>query len=375
MNQSIFPKKELISFTNTSLVLYVEDNYNTGINTFIQSNFKQIVEYYTVKNIDFLYLPYLFQDKNYQAVVSYNRPYLKNEIDNYTIADIYNQIINRQTIPLKGAGLVLFETYYGNRDVVMSTTFDEDKALIEQFNNFASSIHEIFSYEDEIENSILPAYKRSLPKDSIGNQPQFMHFESKVEESNLKYDSGIRFRQISIQNADANFSDEAFCLAEEIRAKIQLLKESGSLSLIGDILEEIQGATKKLSKVFITNDYRIFLKDYNMQEVLMPPLPKSLFILFIRHPEGILFKQLSDYHDELLSIYRNVTVHENIERAMESIRAITDPLNNSINEKCSRIRAAFLEVIAEDLAQSYYVTGKRGEPKMINIDRSMVEFQ
>ena len=107
----------------------------------------------------------------------------------------------------------------------------------------------------------------------------------------------------------------------------------------------------------------------------MPPLAKSLYILFLRHPEGILFKQLIDYHDELLSIYRNIFVHENIDRAKLSIRAMTDPMNNSVNEKCSHIRAAFLEVIADDIAQNYYVTGKRGEPKKVILDPSMVEFQ
>ena len=112
-----------------------------------------------------------------------------------------------------------------------------------------------------------------------------------------------------------------------------------------------------------------------MKEIVMSPLPKSLFILFLRHPEGVLFKQLSNYHDELLSIYRNITIRENIDQAIESIKAMTDPLNNSINEKCSRIRAAFLEVIVEDLAKNYYVTGKRGEPKKIILDRTLVEFQ
>jgi hypothetical protein len=62
-------------------------------------------------------------------------------------------------------------------------------------------------------------------------------------------------------------NSNAYRLADEIRTRIQLLKESGSLSLIGDILDEIQGAAKKLSTVFITNDYRIFLKDYDMKEV------------------------------------------------------------------------------------------------------------
>lgn len=77
-------------------------------------------------------------------------------------------------------------------------------------------------------------------------------------------------------NADANFDDIAYRLASEIRERIQLLKESGSLKLINDIFEEIQGASKKLSTLFITNDYRIFLKDYGMKEVAMPPLPKSV---------------------------------------------------------------------------------------------------
>jgi len=112
-----------------------------------------------------------------------------------------------------------------------------------------------------------------------------------------------------------------------------------------------------------------------MQEVFIPPLPKSLFILFLRHPEGILFRLLSNYRDELLSIYRNITVHENIDKAKERIKAMTDPLNNSVNEKCSRIRGAFVKVIAEYLAKNYYVTGNRGETKMIILDRTLVEFQ
>lgn len=38
----------------------------------------------------------------------------------------------------------------------------------------------------------------------------------------------------------------------------------------------------------------------------------------------------------------------------------TDPLNNSNNEKCARIREAFLLKIHEGLAENYFVTGKTG---------------
>ena len=80
MNQSLFPQSKLINFTKPSLVLYIESTYNTEINTFIQTNYKQIVQYYTAREIDFCYLPYLLQDDNYQAVVNYNRPYFHNKV-------------------------------------------------------------------------------------------------------------------------------------------------------------------------------------------------------------------------------------------------------------------------------------------------------
>jgi len=380
MNPPFAPENNLFTFNKSALVLYVEKRYNSEINDFIQSNFNQIVEYYSAKEIDFCYLPYLLQNEKYKEIVNYNRPYLSNDVDDKKIAEIYNQIINQQTKPLQGAGLVLFETFYGNKGSVLSFQIVEDNAVIEQFHKFANAIYDIFNDDiDEIqlsESDDKPMFKIVGAKkddDFDFGILQEQKTDYGKEKSDKKSNSNVCY---SIEfNADNQFDFEAYRIADEIRTRIQQLKESDSLSLIGDILEEIQGVSKQLSKVFITNDYRIFLKDYGMKEIVMPPLPKSVFILFLRHPEGILFKQLANYHDELLSIYRNITVHENIDRAMDSIRAMTDPLNNSINEKCSRIRAAFLVVIAEELAKNYYVTGKSGQPKMITIDRSLVEFQ
>jgi hypothetical protein len=58
----------------------------------------------------------------------------------------------------------------------------------------------------------------------------------------------------------------------------------------------------------------------------------------------------------------------------ESILELTDPRSNSINEKCSRIKEAFISKINEDLAEHYYVTGNRSSPKGIKLDRSLVQF-
>ena len=376
MNQSLFPEYKQSSFTNQSMVMYVEDTYNSEINEFIQSNFNQIVEYFGAKKIDFCYLPYLLQSQDYQSVVSYNRPYLHNNIEGTSITEVYQKIKIKLAEPFDGAGLVLMDKISNKSDFFLGFRLPHNKPLLQQFEESISF------FQNEIDDIILskgdnkPMYKRIGKKNDLDNDFNVLH-EQIVEYNQDPTDRNTSSNNCySIElNADNLFQDDAYRIADEIRSRILLLIESNSLSLIGDLLEEIQGAKKKLSTVFITNDFRIYLKDYNMKEVEMAPLPKSLYILFLRHPEGILFKHLCDYHDELLSIYRNVTVYVNIDRAMESIRAMTDPMNNSINEKCSRIREAFLKVIADDLAQNYYVTGNRGEVKKITIDRSLVEFQ
>ncbi|MBR1934069.1 MAG: hypothetical protein IJ841_10345 [Prevotella sp.] len=58
----------------------------------------------------------------------------------------------------------------------------------------------------------------------------------------------------------------------------------------------------QLSRLVITKDHRIVLPDYNDIEVKMEPLVKAVYLLFLKHSEGILFKELTDYREELLDI-------------------------------------------------------------------------
>ena len=51
---------------------------------------------------------------------------------------------------------------------------------------------------------------------------------------------------------------------------------------------------------------------------------------------------------------------------------IVDSTKNSVNEKCSRIKAAFASQFQDKLACQYYITGRAGEPKRITLDRSLV---
>jgi uncharacterized protein (DUF1810 family) len=130
----------------------------------------------------------------------------------------------------------------------------------------------------------------------------------------------------------------------------------------------------KLSRLTITKDYTIILSDYN-KEVKMEPLVKAIYLLYLNHPEGIAFKTLPSFRNELTRIYSKLRPYGLNNQAIKSIEDVTNPLLNSINEKCSRVRAAFLSEVDSSLADQYYIVGKSGEPKKVLLPRDLIIWE
>lgn len=130
----------------------------------------------------------------------------------------------------------------------------------------------------------------------------------------------------------------------------------------------------KLSKLRIAKDGSILLVDYQ-KEVKMEPIVKAVYLLFLNHPEGIAFKYLPDFRKELTDLYQKIKPLGLTERAIRSIEDVTNPLLNSINEKCSRIRAAFLPEVDSTLLEQYIITGKSGEEKKILLSRDLLTWE
>lgn len=130
----------------------------------------------------------------------------------------------------------------------------------------------------------------------------------------------------------------------------------------------------KLSRVKVTADYRIFLTDYD-KEIPMRQLPKTLFIFFLKHPEGCRLKDLGDYRNELLAIYRKLTISDDQAQVEASIDALVNPVGNSFSEKCAAVKMAFLKEIPERIAKNYFIQGPQGGLKGISLDRLLVEWE
>ena len=115
----------------------------------------------------------------------------------------------------------------------------------------------------------------------------------------------------------------------------------------------IEAAKGKLSRLVITADYRFVLVDYHV-EVELQPVHKAVYLLFLAHPEGLEFKRLADHKEELKGYYMQTAKLLDKEKIEEGVNHLVDPLDNAINEKCSRIKKAFLELMDEYRA-SYYI--------------------
>lgn len=110
-------------------------------------------------------------------------------------------------------------------------------------------------------------------------------------------------------------------------------------------------------------------------------------MLFLNHPEGIEFKNLIDYREELLAIYNEVGNRVGPDKMVETVNRLANPLDNAINEKCSRIKAAFSDLMDEYQADYYIINShiKRHQStstklwferlKIINLPRELVVME
>lgn len=355
-------------------VFYIEDKYHEAINNFFIRNNEKVKQLFRTEHADpyydfifytklyFTYLPLAVTAEHISELLKYQYPDLQTETQ-YTeniakelASNIYSFFIDNLYISkdfeYKGiAGLIRFKKIEFINDT------PEDGTIGKPYFMFA---YWPLNYVDD--NSFfndIAEYIHSIGEDGTKYSRMPDNYNPEDE-----HDPDC---------ADKYFSSRAYKLVEEIKERVDMLKAMGFNTMI---LQKLMLEPPKLSRLHITADYRIMLTDYD-KEIKMTPLPKAVFFFFLRHPEGVVFKHLIDYKGELLEIYKNLTVSEDEQKIKESIDSITDSTKNSINEKCSRIREAFIKEICEDLAENYYITQDHKSNaelrlKLIILDRTMV---
>lgn len=305
-----------------------------------------------------IYLPLLIKKLKDKRVLQYRAPYL-NDVE-------------------------LSEITIGNDFLLQYLENPSDKEKIKQGFIRTEDIHRGNDGKDKATNRFYPLSSKSGEPladqlHRIGKQISVEkgHHDRYLEGQTQSFDEWGDAESPSANFADDNFSPEEQEqtineLMEEVRERINKLRQRGIAEYL---LEQLIHPDNRLSRLVITKDWRILLPDYNDMEIKMEPLVKAVYLLFLRHPEGIAFKQLPDYREELTRIYNQLKPSGLTDRAIQSIEDVTNPMLNSINEKCARIRAAFVGQFDDYMAKNYYVDGQRGDAKKIALPRNLVVWK
>ena len=380
--------RELPFKQERSSILYVENEYDEEVNRYIQENYTKIRACFEKHGYKFVYMPRYVEEVCSEEVVHYYAPYLTNielpALHSNWILDFMAHPENRDTI--KPSLLFYHPCCRKDDDTRIQycgiTIQDLDYASTDDFSvvldAIALEIVKRKKKEEDIRFSIEPIeacvkYERNWDETRLSKTEEMEDVLVSFGDEDVCFERKTASECIVYPTtADDCFDTQSRDLLQEVAEKIALLRQMG-ISVA--VLEQIIHKNEKLSRLLITKDNRIFLPDYDNMEIQMTPLHKAVFFLFLRHPEGIVFKDLPDHRDELYSIYYKLKDGLIPPRDRQSIDRIVDPLDNSINEKCARIREAFVSRFDERLASHYCIDGKRGEAKRIQLPHELIIWE
>lgn len=366
------------NFLTTEIVYYFESEFHPEINNYLFDNYERINNVLEAKGMHFVYIPKLLQDlqiKNTSII-----PFLDYEFPDVFKGEneskqqlLENALSNIDSIELSESIRLALEIPKQPHPCFLHCV-----DLVELEYEYREYKYSIFYLDNinELEKRI--EYYLSVVNISRDNA-QYRLEGLDPEDPDAVFDRNKNEITKELSSAIANiksFNNEKLVIASLIFV-IKSLKDSQPAlcdKLNKVLYETISLSNQPLSRLLIDEKNRIFLTDYENIEIELTPLPKTLFIFLLKHPEGVKLKELYQHKSELIQIYGQIGNRLDLNQITKSIQDLTDVRTNSINEKCSRIKEAFLSKFEESIARNYYITGARSENKHIILDRSLVIF-
>lgn len=416
MDKIIF--KNLPFLPTKRQVIFVEGGFDAKLNAFITTHLDELRQGFLQLDKEFYYLPLLTRDRSIEQKLLYVAPYLSRKIlactqiqssallqfatnvDINTMgpALIFDPVINSRTqefcfsvMPLKDVEsvedfMLPFMTEginpmacAKNAEMRFSSR-PQEGPLLAQNSVWQTPDHvEAALTEEACEYAPAPVEHQCAPRKKMrmmccSKKEDFMRGLMGMLVNDTVDDQRTTHDKPTLEEIE----EERMSIAETRRILLELQENVQRLRLEGVSLmaiHEFIDRQEQISPMVITEDYRIFLPAYNNMEIEMGALPKAIYFLFLRYPEGIVCKHMQDYYNELLSIYRQLRPKTDEARLNLTITKVVNPLGNALNENIARIRKAFVEKFDEHLAANYIITGERSQQYSIPLDRNLITWE
>lgn len=136
-----------------------------------------------------------------------------------------------------------------------------------------------------------------------------------------------------------------------------------------------EGRAEPTVELYIDGQYHIRLGSPQGQEIPFRPIVRALFILFLKHPEGILLKERIQFQEELDEIYAVIAPHVDAQDRWRRVRRLTDSEGNAFSENLSVLNATLDRILPPDQVQEFKVQGYNGHPRQVPLSPLKVHWE
>lgn len=180
---------------------------------------------------------------------------------------------------------------------------------------------------------------------------------------------------IPYEKNDIELDEETKQKIKAINTKIAELKETGKYIFILPIIEKFLEEEKKglevtdyISPVNIAVNLTITLPKFNNFEINFSTLTKCVYLLFLKHDDGIYLEDLKNYKQELLNFYKRLSNRNDFDKMILSIDKLVDTNTNEIYVHLSRIKSFFYKNFNQQIAEKYIIDGRKNFKKSISLE-------
>lgn len=156
--------------------------------------------------------------------------------------------------------------------------------------------------------------------------------------------------------------EDAASIVAQIKTLLKQLRNKGATDKEIDclLLEE-----DKPGRAYIDSTGMLVLPDEGNVRIKLTPMERTLYILFLRYPEGINADELWRYWDELCEIYGAQMVYDDKDLIENAVEGICDEEKVTWYTNVSRIKRKIIDRLGKRAAEQYII--RRGEDSLYRI--------
>lgn len=156
--------------------------------------------------------------------------------------------------------------------------------------------------------------------------------------------------------------EDAASIVAQIKTLLRQLKRKGATD---KEIDSLLADEEKPGRVYVDSTGLLVLPDAKDIKIRLTPMERTLYILFLRYPDGINADELWRYWDELCDIYGSQMVYDDKDLIEDAVESICDEEKVSWYTNVSRIKRKITDKLGRRAAEQYII--RRGDDGLYRI--------